>query len=40
MTATETILFATVWGLLGCGLFFAWRSRRRKARNRRPPSQP
>lgn len=35
MPGSETIVFATIWGLLACGLFFALRSRLRKIRLRR-----
>ena len=46
MPGSETIVIATIWGLLLCGLFFALRGRLRRARRRRadsktlPPSLP
>jgi hypothetical protein len=40
MPGSETILYATIWGLLACGLFFGLRSRLRKARRRRNHPNP
>jgi len=40
MSATETILFGTIWGLLICGLYFALRSFRRKRRQRDYDQKP
>ena len=40
MPGSETILFATIWGLLACGLFFALRSRLRKSKRRRNRPNP
>ncbi|AMV73193.1 hypothetical protein JCM30471_16020 [Desulfuromonas carbonis] len=40
MTATETILFGTIWGLLIGGLYFALRSIRRKRRQHQPDQKP
>lgn len=36
MTSSEIILTLTIWGLLGCGLFFSFRAFRRKRKERRP----
>ena len=40
MPGSETILFATIWGLLLIGLFFALRSRIRKSRQRQKCQKP
>jgi len=40
MPGSEPILFATIWGLLLIGLFFALRARIRKSRQRRNRQKP